>query len=120
MTYLVIVRNIQPQITRLIMKEIGNIHPGEILFEEFLKPLNLSQNQLARDLKVPPRRINEIILGKRSITSDTSIRLGKYFGLSHGFFLGLQSDYDMEEKEKELEKILKTIPTVKLPKVAFA
>ena len=102
------------------MKKIGNIHPGEILLEEFLKPLELSQNQLARDIQVSPRRINEIIHGNRAITSDTSIRLGKYFGMSHGFFLALQSDYDMEEKEKELEKILKTIPTIKFSKTAFA
>ena len=102
------------------MKRIGNISPGEILFEEFLKPLSLSQNQLAKDIHVPPRRINEIILGKRSVTADTSIRLGKYFGMSHGFFFNLQVDYDMEEKEKELKKILKTIPTIKIPKKAFA
>jgi addiction module HigA family antidote len=102
------------------MKEIGNIHPGEILLEDFLKPLELSQNQLARDIQVPPRRINEIILGKRSVTSDTSIRLGQYFGMSHRFFLNLQLDYDMEAKEKELEKILKTIPTRKFHKVSFA
>lgn len=102
------------------MKRIGNIHPGEILFLEFLEPLNLSQNQLANAIGVPPRRINEIILGKRSITPDTSIRLGKYFGLSHGFFLGLQSQYDMEEKEKELKKIIAKIPTIKISKKLFA
>lgn len=95
------------------MKKLPNIHPGEILLEELLEPMNISQNQLARDIKVPPRRINEIVLGKRSITPDTSIRLGKYFGLSHSFFLGLQNDYDMEEKEKELKKIIATIPTLK-------
>ena len=102
------------------MKNIGNISPGEILLEEFLLPLGLSQNQVARDIGVSPRRINEIILGKRSITADTSIRLGKYFSMSHGFFLGLQNHFDMEEKEKELKKILKTIPTIKLPKKASA
>lgn len=101
------------------MKRIGNIHPGEILLVEFLEPLELSQNQLARDIDVPPRRINEIILGKRSVTTDTSIRLGKYFGLSHGFFLGLQNQYDMEEKEKELKKVIAKIPTIKIPKKIF-
>jgi addiction module HigA family antidote len=95
------------------MKKIDNIHPGEVLLEEFLKPLNLSQNQLAREIKVSPRRINEIVLKKRSITADTSIRLGKYFGLSKGFFLGLQNDYDMEEKEKELKQIIIKIPSIK-------
>lgn len=102
------------------MKRIGNIHPGEILLTEFLEPLKLSQNQLANDIGVPPRRINEIILGKRSVTPDTSIRLGKYFGLSHGFFLGLQTDYDMEEKEKELKKVIAKIPTINISKTAFA
>lgn len=105
---------------QIFMKSIGNIHPGEILLEEFLIPLNLSQNQLARELCVPPRRINEIILGKRSVTADTSIRLGKYFGLSHSFFIGLQTDYDMEEKEKELKKVLAKIPTLKIKKPIFA
>jgi addiction module HigA family antidote len=95
------------------MKRIPNIHPGEILLEEFLRPLDLSQNQLARELGVPPRRINEIILGKRAITADTSIRLAKYFNMSKGFFLGLQVHYDMEEKEKELKHVIAKIPTLK-------
>lgn len=102
------------------MKKIGNIHPGEILLEEFMKPLGLSQNQLAKEIDVPPRRINEIILGKRSITPDTSIRLGKYFGLSKGFFIGLQVDYDMEEKEKELKTIIAKITTIKIPNLKIA
>jgi addiction module HigA family antidote len=72
------------------------VHPGEILLEEFLKPIGLSQNRLALDIGVPPRRINEIVLGKRSITADTALRLGRYFGMSPQFWLGLQMDYDLD------------------------
>jgi addiction module HigA family antidote len=75
------------------------VHPGEILSEEFLKPHNISQNQLGRDLGVSPRRINEIVLGKRSITADTALRLARYFGNSPEFWLGLQMDYDLELAE---------------------
>lgn len=81
------------------MKKIRPVHPGEILFEEFLKPLNISQNQLGRDLGVSPRRINEVIHGKRSITADTALRLSVYFGNSASFWLGLQMDYDLESAE---------------------
>lgn len=77
--------------------KIPNIHPGEILLEEFLRPLALSQNALARAIGVPPRRINEIVLGKRAITADTAIRLARHFGTSEKFWLGLQADYDLEE-----------------------
>jgi addiction module HigA family antidote len=80
------------------MKKLKNIHPGEILLKEFLKPLKISQNKLARDIQVSPRRINEIILGKRSITADTDLRLARAFGTSEGFWLGLQIDYDLEER----------------------
>ena len=77
------------------------IHPGEILSEEFLIPLNISQYKLAKGISVPPRRINEIVHGKRSITADTALRLSRYFGLSERFWLNLQSRYDLEtEKEK--------------------
>jgi addiction module HigA family antidote len=78
------------------VKKIPPIHPGEILFEEFLKPMNLSQNQLGRDLGVPPRRINEIVHGKRRITADTALRLAPYFNNSPSFWLGLQMDYDLD------------------------
>ena len=78
-------------------KTLPNIHPGEILQEEFLMPMNISQNALARAAGVPPRRINEIVLGKRGITADTALRLAKVFGTSEGFWLGLQADYDLEE-----------------------
>ena len=77
------------------------IHPGEILSEEFLKPLHISQYRLAKDINVPPRRINEIVHGNRAITADTALRLSRYFGLSERFWLNLQSRYDLEtEKEK--------------------
>ena len=76
---------------------LPNVHPGEVLLEEFLRPFELSQNRLARELGVPPRRINEIVLGKRSITPDTAMRLARYFGSSERFWLGLQTDYDLEE-----------------------
>jgi addiction module HigA family antidote len=90
------------------MSKLKNIHPGEILLEEFLIPLNISQNKLARDIDVPPRRINEIILGKRSVTADTDLRLSRTLGTSEGFWLGLQMDYDLEEKRKEISaKLMK-------------
>jgi addiction module HigA family antidote len=77
-------------------KKLHPVHPGEVLLEEFLKPMGLSQNRLALDIGVPPRRINEIVLGKRSITADTALRLGRYFGNSPQFWLGLQRDYDLD------------------------
>jgi len=86
------------------------VHPGEILFEEFLKPMEISQNQLGRDLSVSPRRINEIIHGKRSITADTALRLSAYFGNSASFWMGLQMDYDLDVAEDNLSKrILKEV-----------
>jgi len=94
-------------------KKIPPLHPGEILFEEFLKPMNISQNQLGRDLGVSARRINEIIHGKRSVTADTALRLARYFGNSPQFWLGLQMDYDLDVDsdklshriEKEVKKL---------------
>lgn len=77
--------------------KLKNIHPGEILLEEFLLPMSISQNALARNLSVPPRRINEIVLGKRAISADTALRLARYFGCSESFWTGLQADYDLEE-----------------------
>ncbi|HMN71442.1 MAG TPA: HigA family addiction module antitoxin [Rhodoblastus sp.] len=88
---------------------LSNPTPGEILAEEFLRPLGLSQNALARAIHVPPRRINEIVLGKRAITADTDLRLARYFGLSDGFFLGLQADYDLMERRREIGSDLATI-----------
>jgi antitoxin HigA-1 len=81
---------------------LPNPHPGEILLEDFLKPMSVSQNGLARAIGVPPRRINEIVLGKRTVTADTDLRLARYFGISEGFFLGLQADYDLMQKRREL------------------
>jgi addiction module HigA family antidote len=72
------------------------IHPGEVLLEEFLKPMGLSQNQVAIGMGVPARRINEIVLGKRRVTADTALRLARYFGMSAQFWLGLQMDYDLD------------------------
>ncbi len=86
------------------IKKIKPIHPGEILLEEFLKPMGLSQNQLANDIGVPPRRINEIVHGKRRITADTALRLARYFKMSPQFWLGLQMDYDLDIEEDKLSK----------------
>lgn len=91
------------------MSYLKNIHPGEILLEEFLIPLNISQNKLARNIGVPPRRINEIIHAKRSITADTDLRLARALGTSEGFWLGLQADFDLEEKRRHISKQLKHI-----------
>ena len=76
---------------------LPNVHPGEVLLEEFLKPMEISQNALARAIRVPPRRVNEIVLGKRTVTADTALRLARFFGTSEKFWMGLQADYDLEE-----------------------
>lgn len=81
---------------------LPNPHPGETLLEDFLKPMLLSQNALARAVRVPPRRINEIVLGKRAVTADTDLRLARYFGVSEGLFLGLQADYDLMERRRQI------------------
>lgn len=88
---------------------LPNPHPGEILLEEFLKPMGLSQNALARAVHVPPRRINEIVLGKRTVSADTDLRLARYFGMSEGFFLGLQSDFDLMQRRRQIADDLTTI-----------
>lgn len=88
---------------------LPNPHPGEILLEEFLRPMQLSQNALARAIHVPPRRINEIVLGKRDITADTDLRLARYFGVSEGFFLGLQTDFDLMQRRREITNDLFSI-----------
>ena len=91
-------------------KKLAPVHPGEILLEEFMKPLGLSQNRLGRDLGVPPRRINEIVHGKRSVTADTALRLSRYFGTSPEFWLGLQADYDLDTASDRLaERILREV-----------
>jgi len=83
-------------------KRLDPIHPGEILLEEFLKPMGISINRLARDIAVPPGRISEIVNGKRSITADTALRLGKYFGVSPETWLDLQSDYDLRIAQRTI------------------
>jgi len=87
-------------------KRLRNIHPGEVLLEEFLDPMGISQNALARATGVPPRRINEIVLGKRALTADTALRLAAFFDTSEGFWLGLQADYDLEEARLGMSKEL--------------
>jgi len=91
------------------MAKLKNIHPGEILLEEFLIPLGISQNALARAIGVPPRRINEIVLGKRGITADTALRLSRAFCTSEGFWMGLQADYDLEETRKLINDALRHV-----------
>ena len=88
------------------MKKLYNIHPGEVLLEEFLIPMEINQNRLAREISVPPRRINELVLGKRGITADTALRLARYFGTIEKFWLGLQDDYDLEEARAVLGSVL--------------
>lgn len=84
------------------IRKLSPIHPGEILLEEFLKPLGISQYKIANDISVPPRRINEIVHGKRSISPDTALRLSLYFGLSEQFWINLQMRYDMETEKDRL------------------
>ena len=88
---------------------LRNPHPGDILMEEFLTPMGLSQTALARAIGVPPRRINEIVLGKRAVTADTDLRLARYFGVSDGFFMGLQTDYELMERRRKIGEQLKAI-----------
>jgi antitoxin HigA-1 len=88
---------------------LHNPRPGEILTGEFLEPMKLSQTALARAIGVPPRRINEIVLGKRAITADTDLRLARYFGISEGFFIGLQTDYELMERKRAIGDKLKAI-----------
>lgn len=95
-----------------MVTKLKNIHPGEILLEEFLKPLSISQNGLANDIGVPPRRINEIVHAKRSVTADTDLRLSRALGTSEGFWLGLQNDFDLEERKKKINRQLNRIESM--------
>ena len=88
---------------------LKNPTPGDVLLEDFLLPLAMSQTALAKAIGVPPRRINEIVLGKRSVTADTDLRLARYWGLSEGFWLGLQADHDLMEKRREMGAELEKI-----------
>lgn len=87
-------------------KKLSNVHPGEVLAEEFLAPIGLSQNALARALALPPRRINEIVLGKRAITADTALRLARYFETTAEFWMALQAAFDLEEAYVALGRVL--------------
>ena len=91
------------------MKTLPNIHPGEVLLEEFLTPMGISQNALARAAGVPPRRINEIVLGKRGVTADSAVRLAAALGTSERFWLGLQADFDLEEAHRALGNAVENI-----------
>ena len=98
----------------MAVKRIAPIHPGEILLEEFLKPLKISQYRLAKDVSVPARRINEIVHGKRAITADTALRLARYFGTTDRFWLNLQTRYDLEvEKERLAGRLEKEVAVLK-------
>lgn len=92
------------------MARIKNIHPGEILYEEFLVPMGISAYRLAKDIGIPQTRISQILKGNRRITADTALRLSKYFGNSAKFWLGLQDDYDIEEERSSIESQLNLIP----------
>lgn len=97
-------------------RKIPPVPPGEVLSEEFLKPLRISQYRVARDISVPPRRINEIVHGKRSITADTALRLARYFGTTERFWMNLQARYDLEVEKDRLKDRLKREVSV-LPRV---
>lgn len=94
------------------MKALPNIHPGEVLLEEFLTPLGISQNALARAAGVPPRRINEIVLGKRGVSADTAVRLARALGTSERFWLGLQGDYDLEAAHRAIGKAIEQVERI--------
>ena len=95
------------------MTKLPNIHPGEILMEEFLKPMEITAYRLSKSVGIPQTRTSQIIKGKRRITADTAVRFSKYFGNSVKFWLGLQNDYDIEEEKTILKKELEMIETVK-------
>ena len=94
------------------MDKLANIHPGEVLKEEYLEPLGISAYRLAKDTGLPQTRISEIVHGRRRISADTALRLGKYLGTTPKFWLGLQADYDLEEETQETSAELERIPTV--------
>jgi addiction module HigA family antidote len=104
--------SITNETSELTMKTLRNIHPGEVLLEEFLTPMGISQNALARAAGVPPRRINEIVLGKRGVTADTAVRLAAALGASERLWLGLQADFDLEEVHRALGKTVQNIERI--------
>ena len=89
-------------------RKMAPVHPGEILQQDFLKPMGISQYRLSKDISVPPRRINEIVLGKRSISADTSLRLSRYFGTSERFWLNIQAKYDLEVRKDKIGRQLES------------
>ncbi|WMJ71732.1 HigA family addiction module antitoxin [Cytophagaceae bacterium ABcell3] len=95
------------------MKKLSNIHPGEVLNEEFLKPLKISAYRLSKDINIPQTRISEIVKGRRRITADTALRLSKYFGTTPKFWLGLQDDFDIEEEQNQIIEELNNIEKIK-------
>ena len=97
------------------MERLSNIHPGEVLLEEFLKPLNVSAYRLSKEIGIPQTRTSEIIKGNRSITADTALRLSYYFGNSAKFWLGLQNDFDLEEQKRIKARDLKRIKRIQDP-----
>ena len=94
----------------IIMAKLKNVHPGEVLLEEFLNPLEISAYRLSKDIGIPQSRTSQIIKGRRRITADTALRLSRYFGTTAKFWLALQDDYDLEEEQGRIEKELKIIP----------
>jgi addiction module HigA family antidote len=96
------------------MAKLKNIHPGEILSEEFLLPLNITAYRLAKDIEIPQTRVSEILKGNRRITADTALRLSRYFGNSAKFWLGIQDDYDLEEEQNAKGSLIKSIKAFKL------
>lgn len=94
------------------MAALKNIHPGEVLQQEFLLPMTISAYRLAKDIGIPQTRVSQILKGKRRITADTALRLSKYFGTSAKFWLGLQDDYDLEEEARTKKDELKAIPSL--------
>lgn len=92
------------------MAKLKNVHPGEVLLEEFLVPMEISAYRLSKDIGIPQTRTSQIIRGKRRVTADTALRLSKYFGVSAKFWLGLQNDFDLEEEQERLINELKSIP----------
>ena len=100
------------------MEKLANIHPGEILYQEFLEPLKITAYRISKELKIPQTRISEIIKGNRRITADTALRLSKYFGNSAKFWLGIQDDYDIEEGKEMKENELNEIKQLEIENVA--
>ena len=94
------------------MAKLNNIHPGEVLQEEFLEPLGISAYRLSKDIGIPQTRVSQILKGNRRITADTALRLSKYFGTSPKFWLGLQDDFDLEEESRAKKEELKAIPSI--------